>query len=137
MAKNLLKENIENTEDNHSIKKRKENVFAGFLSSLFTGTILTRENVIKSIPFLFYLTFLAVLYISNSYFAERTIRNIEKTKNELKELRTEHISVKSELMLKSKQSEIALKLLQNGIRESTIPPKKIFIKKDTVKQISD
>jgi len=88
------------------------------------------------LPFLFFLTMLAVIYITNSYYAERTIRNIEKTKTDLKELRTEHISVKSEMMFKSKQSEIAVKLIPYGIKESVIPPIKIFISNDSVKEIN-
>ncbi len=114
--------------------KRRENAITKFIFSFFDGTILTRETVVKTLPFLFFLTILAVIYITNSYYAERTIRNIEKTKSELKELRTEHISVKSEMMIKSKQSEVAAKLVSYGIKESVIPPIKIFYSKDSIKK---
>lgn len=135
MAINQYKENLETEEEKTKNKKfnQKENALVKFIFSFFSGTILTREKVVKALPFLFFLTLLAVIYITNSYYAERTIRKIEKTKAELKELRTEHISVKSELMFKSKQSEVAAKLIQYGIKESVIPPIKIFIPKDSIK----
>jgi hypothetical protein len=139
MSSNQLKEPEEKKEEKTGKKKKKqrENVIARFVLSFFDGTILTREKVLRTLPFLFFITVLAVIYITNSYYAERTIRNIEKIKNELKELRTEHISVKSEIMFKSKQSEVAAKLIQFGIKESVIPPVKIFIPKDTVQSITN
>lgn len=139
MNANQLREPLEKKEETAGKKKKKkrENVIARFVFSFFDGTILTREKVLKTLPFLFFLTILAVIYITNSYYAERTIRNIEKIKNELKELRTEHISVKSEIMFRSKQSEIAVKLIQFGIKESVVPPVKIFIPKDTLKTITN
>ena len=39
-----------------------------------------------------------MLYIANSYYAEHTVRDIDKTEKELKELRSEFIRGKSELM---------------------------------------
>jgi len=137
MAINQYKETKEIDEKKPRKKlKQRDNAIAKFIFSFFNGTILTKERVVTALPFMFFLTFLAVIYISNSYYAERTIRNIEKTQIELKELRTEHISVKSELMFKSKQSEISTKLIQYGIKESVIPPVKIFIPKDSIKTIT-
>jgi len=138
MPTNQFKETREFEEETPKKKKlrQRESALAKFIFSFFNGAILTRNTVIKTLPFLFFLALLAVIYITNSYYAERTIRKIEKTKSELKELRTEHISVKSEMMYKSKQSEIASKLLPYGIKESVIPPIKIFISNDSLKSIS-
>ena len=138
MSINQFKEVNEIEEETPKRKKlrQRENALTKFIFSFFNGNILTRDRVVKTLPFLFFLTILAVIYITNSYYAERTIRNIEKTKTDLKELRTEHISVKSEMMFKSKQSEIAVKLIPYGIKESVIPPIKIFISNDSVKEIN-
>jgi len=97
--------------------------------NIIDGTILTRENSIKLLPFIFYLGFLAVLYIGNTYYAEKTVRDIEKIKTELKELRYEYIATKAELMYQSKQSEVAKNLEDIGLKESTTPPQKIYINK--------
>lgn len=96
------------------------------LQNILDGTILTRDNSIKFLPFLFYLSFLAILYIGNIYYAEKTVREIEKTKSELKELRYKFIAAKAELMFQSKQSEVAKNLEANGIKESMTPPQKIY-----------
>ena len=97
------------------------------LHSILDGTILTRDNMIKSLPFLFFVTGLLVIYIGNTYYSERKIRRIDEVKKDLKELRYEYITAKSELMNYSRQSEIAKRLFETGVKESTVPPIKIFI----------
>lgn len=98
------------------------------VSGFLDGNFFSRENLAKQIPFLFYLTFLGVLYIANSYNAEKTIIDISRTKKELEELRFSYITNKSDLMFHSKQSEVAMKLTGSGIKESVVPPVKLYIK---------
>ncbi|HNB34323.1 MAG TPA: FtsL-like putative cell division protein [Bacteroidia bacterium] len=43
-------------------------------------------------------------------------------------MRSEYISVKSELMFKSRQSQVAKEVLPMGIKQLTVPPKKIVLK---------
>lgn len=99
------------------------------LNDIVTGNILTRESVVNSAPFFLFLLFLAIVYISNGYYAEDTVRALNNVNNELKELSSEYISTKSELMFRSKQSEIARALEPYGIKESVTPPKKIVVSK--------
>lgn len=80
-------------------------------------------------PFTIFLTILALLYISNTFYAEKTIRKIYDTKKELKELRFEFLTNKSELMHRSKQSEVAKSVSVLGLKESRTPPFKIIINK--------
>ncbi|MCX6272914.1 MAG: FtsL-like putative cell division protein [Bacteroidetes bacterium] len=96
--------------------------------SILDGTFLTKENVLRSIPFLFFIAFLGILYIANTYYAEKTVRAIDHNKRELKELRYEHITIKSELMYLSKQSEVAKRLEGTGLKITVTPPNKIFVK---------
>ena len=74
-----------------------------------------------------------MIYIANSYYSEKIIRKTTKVRNELKELDYEYISSKSDLMHISKQSEVATHLdsLQTGVKESVVPPIKIFENKQT------
>jgi hypothetical protein len=109
-------------------KKQSSGVFK-LLNDIITGNILTRESVIKTLPYFLFLSFLAILYISNGYYAEDTVRALNNISNELKELRSEYISTKSELMFRSKQSEVARALEPYGVKESVTPPKKIVVKK--------
>lgn len=72
---------------------------------------------------------LAVCYISNGNYAEKKARALNNINDELKELRSEYIITKSDLMFISKQSEVAKATLAMGIKESVVPPKKIVLKK--------
>ncbi len=86
------------------------------------------EDTFRIFPFVLFIAFLAFIYIANNYLAEHKIRNISKLQKELKEIKYEHISLKSKLMQLSKQSQIAKKLEPTGIKESTEPVKVIRIK---------
>ncbi len=101
------------------------NSVAIFMRDIIGGDIFKREGTIKQIPFALLLAFLALIYIGNSYFAEKKIRKIEKMQRELKELRYEYISTKSEVMHATRQSELAKQLASKGIKESMVPPGKI------------
>lgn len=124
-------ENLENAESENSAtdtpppKKRKKGVLAKALSSVFSGTFLTNESTLKHVPFLLFLAFIAILYIANGYQADDKIREVNRITNELKELRSEYISTKSDLMFVSKQSEVAKAAEPMGIKEPVVPPMKI------------
>jgi len=81
--------------------------------------------VVRNLSYFLFLAFLAVLYIYNGHYAETTIKNINKTSNELKEMQYEYKTVKSELMFKSKQSELVKAVEPLGLHEITSPPKRI------------
>jgi hypothetical protein len=108
-------------------KPRKKGVLAKGLSSVFSGTFLTNEKNLKHLPYMLYLGLMAVFYIANGYYADDKIREENRTKNELKELRSEYISVKSELMFASKQSEVAKAVEEQGLKEPVVPPVKIEV----------
>lgn len=95
------------------------------LTSVLDGSFLTKENLLKQIPFMVFITFLGIFYIANSYNAEKTIIEINRTKKQLEELRYEYITTKSSLMFQSKQSEVAYRLAASEVKESTVPPIKL------------
>lgn len=123
---NLVEEIV--TEKIQKIQKtRKKGVLAKGLSSVFSGTFLTNEKTLKHLPYIIFLTCLAILYIANGYYADDQIREVNKVTNQLKELRTEYIYTKSELMFASKQSEVAKSAEQLGLKEPVVPPIKIEV----------
>jgi hypothetical protein len=101
---------------------------ASLAADLLNGNILTRESFLDHLPYILFLAVLALAYISNGFLAEDNIRKYNKLNNELKELRSEYITIKSELMYKSKQSELAKIITEKelGLKESFEPPKKII-----------
>lgn len=113
-------------ENKHKNKKSK----AGALQRLLGGSFLASKKTARQLPFLFFLAFLGVIYIANSYYAEKNVRKIEKLQKEVKELRYEHIYMKSNRVSKSRQSEIARALSDEGIKEAMVPPKKIITDKN-------
>jgi len=117
-------------------QEQKEERASGF-KSLVTGSFLSKDKVVQSLPFVFFLTFLGICYIANGYQAEKIIRRLYKTNNTIKELRSEYITTKSELMVISKQSQVAKSAESIGLRELTSPPKKIVIDADDNKAISN
>lgn len=122
---NKLREKPEEQKQEKPKNKRKPGKFARYFASLFSGSFLAEEKTIKLLPFIFFLTFLAICYVANGYYAERTVRNINRVTNQIKELKSEYITSKSELMFISKQSEVAKSAFGMGIKESVTPPIKI------------
>lgn len=108
-------------------KSRKKGVLAKGLSSVFSGTFLTSAATLKHLPFILFLALLAIFYIANGYYADDKIREVNKISNELKELRSEYISTKSDLMFASKQSEVAKSAEVLGLKEPVVPPIKIEV----------
>lgn len=108
-------------------RPRKKGVLAKGLSSVFSGTFLTNESTLKHLPFILFLALIAIFYIANGYYADDKIREVNKVSNQLKELRSEYISTKSELMFASKQSEVAKSAEALGLKEPVVPPIKIEV----------
>lgn len=78
---------------------------------------LNYQSVVKQVPFFLFLTMLAVVYIYNGHYADKTIRNINRTAKEVKELKYEYIAVKSEVMFQSKASELVKTVEPLGLKE--------------------
>jgi len=89
--------------------------------------------VLDNFPFIIFLAFLATIYIANSRYAERNLRQIQVIQKEVKELNYEYMSLKSKLMQNSMQSEVAEKVAEQGLKELTDKPYKIVVKKKDFK----
>lgn len=97
--------------------------------SIWISQNMSKESAVSIMPFLFFLTILGMLYIANKHYAEKNIRQIEKLNKELKELKWEHLTAKSELVSRSKQSEVAKLTKTFGLNEAVVPPTKIVVNK--------
>lgn len=73
-------------------------------------------------PYFLFLAVLAIVYIANGHYADNTVRNINKVNRELKELQYEYKFLKSEVMFRSKQSEMAKAVEPLGLKELRVPP---------------
>ena len=91
---------------------------------------LNYQWIVNHFPFILFLGALAVIYIYNGHYADKTIRNINVVKKELQELQYEYKTIKSEVMFRSKQSELAKAVEPFGLKELILPP---VVLKDSIK----
>lgn len=96
----------------------------------FLGGDMIQSGTFRFLPYLIFVAVLAFIYIANNYYAEDKIRLINQHRRDLKQIRYEYITTKSELTSMTKQSQIGKKLSNKGIKESTDPIKTIQIKKE-------
>ena len=120
LKKSDMSENVKNSKKAPGVK------------SFIGGTILTDYRVTKQIPFVIFLSFLAILLITNRNWSEKTIRKVEVLQDRLDELRSESITLSAKLMNSSRPSEIARKVEKAKIdlQEPSRPPQKLIVKKN-------
>ncbi|NDF97416.1 MAG: hypothetical protein EB101_00470 [Chitinophagia bacterium] len=80
------------------------------------------QSLVQQVPFFLFLALLAVLYIYNGHYANKTIRDINKTEKEVKELKYEYKLIKGELLSRTKQSELIKAVAPLGLQELTVSP---------------
>lgn len=83
---------------------------------------LSHRWVVKNIPFFLFLAMLAVLYIYNGHYADKLTRKISVTEKHIKELQYEYKTIKSEVIFRSKASELIKAVEPLGLKELITPP---------------
>jgi len=83
---------------------------------------LSHKWVVQNIPFFLFLAVLAVLYIYNGHHADKLTRKISATEKHIKELEYEYKTIKSEVIFRSKASELVKAVEPLGLKELTTPP---------------
>jgi hypothetical protein len=133
---NRFKEKPEQQEEEKvKVPRKPQGKVARSITAVISGSFLSSEQTIRLLPFIFFLCFLAICYIANGYYAEQKVKQMNKISNELKELKSEYIITKSDLMFVSKQSEVAKSAAAIGIVEAKDdPPKKIITRKQVAQQ---
>ena len=95
-------------------------------------SILNYQWIVMNIPFFLFLAFIAILYIANGHLADKTIRKINTTQKELKELQFEYKTLKAELMKRSRAIEIEEAVAPYGIVVAKEMPIRIPLEKKIV-----
>jgi hypothetical protein len=83
---------------------------------------LNYQAIVRQVPFFVFLAVLAVVYIYNGHYADKTIREINRTGRELKELQYEYKSVKGDVLFRSRQSELVEAVKPLGLKELVSEP---------------
>lgn len=100
------------------------------LIGVLNGSFLTKERVLGNMPFILFCAGLMIVYIAYGYHTERVVRDLHSTDAELKELRSEYITVRAHLEKAEQQSQVAAGIGQLGLMESRVPPVKLYLAKD-------
>lgn len=89
------------------------------------GRLLSYRWILKNIRFFLFLAVLAVLYIANGHMSDNRVRKINDTARRLKDLQYEYKTLKSEMMFKSRESEMVKAAAPLGLIMDTTAPFKI------------
>ena len=83
------------------------------------------QVIVKNIPFYLFLSALAVLYIYNGHYADKLMRKISTSEKNIKELEYEYKAVKSDVIFRSKASELVKAVEPLGLKELKTAPTNI------------
>jgi hypothetical protein len=97
----------------------------GFIQKAEWKRFFNYQWVVKNIPFFFFLAALTVLYIYNGHYADKMARDISSTEKNIKELEYDYKTIESEVIFRSKASELEKVVEPLGLKELTKPPVKL------------
>jgi len=88
------------------VEKEKKEHKINFFKNFITGNILIQSTIINQIPYLLFLVFLAIVYITNRYNFEKFYKKLNNLEEEVKNLRSEQITTSAKLMNLSRRSSV-------------------------------
>ena len=100
------------------------NRFKGF----YTAQLAPKNIIATSWNMILFISFLAILLVYSSHRVDRKVIRISKLNEELKDLRSRHIDMRTELTALSKPTKVAEELKSLGLSSSIEAPFKIEIK---------
>ncbi len=95
---------------------------------ILKARFLINEDAMKNWRFIVFLILLAIIMIANTNSYERKTFRILALQNEVKELRSEFVDRRSELMKLKMESTVSAKMEAKQIYPSSVPPKKIMVR---------
>ncbi len=126
MAQNRFKPAAEEEKPSEIQTRRRTKSAA---SPFFGSLNISAYYVFKNINFIFFMAFLGVIYIANSHYALKVIKEIKSIQSDLEKTSWESNSIKSDLMYESMQSRVLEKVGHMGLKTLSGKPKKIEIEK--------
>jgi len=102
--------------------------------NVLNGSFLTKDNVLGNMSFILFCAGMMIVYIAYGYHTERVVRDLDRTGTELKELRSEYITVRAQLEKQEQQSQVAAGIGALGLRESRVPPVKVEVTERELKK---
>jgi Tfp pilus assembly protein PilO len=100
----------------------------GGIYNILKARFLVNEDATKNWRFILFIVVLAIIMIANTHRFEQKVFKIADLNEEVKELRSEFVDRRSELMKLKMESTISAKMEKRGIMPSQVPPQKIKVK---------
>ena len=105
----------------------------GGVINLLKAKYLVDQGSMRNWRFIVFLILVCILIIANSHNYEQKIFRISALETEVKELRSEFVDKRSELMELKMESTVSRKMEERNIFPSSVPPKKIKVVKEKEK----
>lgn len=109
-------------------KSKGGGIFSAVEKKLKLENYLEEGFPVHHLPKMIFVMALSIFYISNTHYAEKTVRKISAMQAEVEDMRADYTTMKSDLMYASKQSEVARKVQPYGLKETLNPPYKVVVK---------
>ncbi|TRZ44501.1 S-adenosyl-methyltransferase [Robertkochia solimangrovi] len=94
---------------------------------LLKGSFLTSGDAVKNWRFILFASVLAVIMISSAHQADRKVHELAKLNDEVLELRSEFVDVRTQVQRIKLESNVMDKVVNRGLIPSVIPPQKIRV----------
>ena len=101
--------------------------------NILKARFLIDDDAMKNWRFIVFIIFLAIVMIANTQRFEQKVFKIADLTNQVKELRSEFVDRRSELMKLKMESTVSQKMEIKEIFPSTVPPVKIKVSKEEEK----
>lgn len=95
---------------------------------ILRGKFLISGDAPKNWMFLIFASFLASAMIASSHSADRKVHKVAALNEEVRELRSEFVVMRSQVQRLKLESSVMASLMEDGLYPSENPPKKIKVK---------
>lgn len=96
---------------------------------IIKGRFLVSDDAFKNWRFIIFLSVLALIMIASSHQTDKKVHQIASLNNQVKELKSEYVDIRMQLMQTKMETRIIKKMEQKGLFPSETPPQKIIIRK--------
>ncbi|MCT8338727.1 S-adenosyl-methyltransferase [Flavobacteriaceae bacterium TK19130] len=97
------------------------------LYNIIKGKFLVSDDALKNWRFILFLSILALIMIASSHSADQKVHRIAQLNNNVKELKSEYLDVRKQLMQAKMESRITAAMAKRGLMPSVTPPQIIKI----------
>ncbi len=99
---------------------------------ILKGKFLVSDEAPKNWLFIIFVSFLATVMIGSSHSADKKVHQIAALNNQVKELKSEFVDVRSDVQHLKLESKITEVLQKDELYPSEAPPEKIKVKSNKV-----